>query len=67
MINTHCSIANKHFNEYHQVHVTKQGVAQHTSVMEEVWESTFRGVKGYGAYGPRDVLIIRSSESSGGA
>ena len=31
--------------------------------MEEVWESTFKGAKQYGAFGPRDVLIIRSSES----
>ena len=31
--------------------------------MEEVWESMFKGAKHYGAYGPRDVLIIRSSES----
>ena len=31
--------------------------------MEEVWESQLQGVKCYGAYGPRDVLIIRSSES----
>ena len=31
--------------------------------MEEVWEGTFRGVKYYGTFGPRDVLIIRSSES----
>ena len=31
--------------------------------IQEVWESTFRGDKRYGAYGPRDVLIIRSSES----
>ena len=30
---------------------------------EEVWETTLQGVKSYGAYGPRDVLIIRSSES----
>ena len=29
----------------------------------EVWEHTFEGVKSYGAFGPRDVLIIRSSES----
>ena len=28
--------------------------------IEEVWESTFRGVKSYGAFGPRDVLIIGS-------
>lgn len=26
--------------------------------MEEIWEDTFRGVTSYGAYGPRDVLII---------
>ena len=31
--------------------------------MEEVWECTFKGAKYYGAVGPRDVLIIRSSES----
>ena len=31
--------------------------------VEEVWESTFRGIKTYKASGPRDVLIIRSSES----
>ena len=31
--------------------------------MEEVWEYMFRGAKKYGAYGPRDVLIIGSSES----
>ena len=31
--------------------------------MEEVWEGTFRGVKCYGSFGPKDVLIIRSSES----
>ena len=31
--------------------------------IQEVWESTFRGVKVCGAHGPRDVLIIRSSES----
>ena len=31
--------------------------------MEEVWECTFEGEKLYGAFGPRDVLIIRSSES----
>ena len=30
---------------------------------ESVEESTFRGVKTYGASGPRDVLIIRPSES----
>ena len=31
--------------------------------MEEVWKSKLQGVQSYGAYGPRDVLIIRSSES----
>ena len=31
--------------------------------MEETWEDTFRGVTSYGAYGPRDVLIICPSES----
>ena len=31
--------------------------------MEEVWEGMFQGAKYYGAVGPRDVLIIRSSES----
>lgn len=30
---------------------------------EEIWESTLQGVKSYGAYGPRDVLLIASSES----
>ncbi len=29
----------------------------------EVWEATLQGVKSYGAYGPRDVLIIVSDES----
>ncbi len=29
----------------------------------EIWEDTVRGVKYHGAYGPRDVLIIVSSES----
>ena len=29
----------------------------------EVWESTLQGVKSYGAYGLRDVLILTSSES----
>ncbi len=29
----------------------------------EVWEDTFQGEKGHGAYGSRDVLIIVSSES----
>ena len=29
----------------------------------EVWESTLKGVKSYGAYGPRDVLILCSRES----
>jgi hypothetical protein len=28
----------------------------------EVWESNLQGKKYHGAYGPRDVLIIRSSE-----
>ena len=31
--------------------------------MEEVWKSKLQGVQSYGAYGPRDVLIIRSSET----
>lgn len=30
---------------------------------EEDWEVTLQGVKSYGAYGPRDVLLIASSES----
>ncbi len=28
----------------------------------EVWENIFQGVKAYGAYGSRDVLIIVSGE-----
>jgi hypothetical protein len=31
--------------------------------MEEVWETMFEGKKYYGACGPRNVLIIRSSDS----
>ena len=30
---------------------------------QEVWESCFQGRNHYGAHGPRDVLIIESSES----
>ena len=30
---------------------------------EEVWECDFQGMKSYGAYGPRDVLILKGSES----
>ena len=29
----------------------------------EVWEDTISGVKVHGSYGPKDVLIIVSSES----
>ena len=31
-------------------------------LIPEVWESTLQGRKSYGTYGPRDVLIIKSSE-----
>ena len=31
--------------------------------MEEVWESMLQGVQSYGAYGPRDVLIIVSNDT----
>ena len=30
--------------------------------MAEVWEATLQGVKSYGAFGPREVLLIASSE-----
>ena len=31
-------------------------------LIPEVWESILQGHKSYGAFGPRDVLIIKSSE-----
>ena len=38
-------------------------IRESVKMEEEVWETTLQGVKSYGAYGPRDVLIIRSNES----
>ena len=29
---------------------------------QEVWESTLQGVKSYGAYGPRDVVLIAAND-----
>jgi hypothetical protein len=41
------------------------GGGAHTNLVScmEVWESELQGVQSCGAYGTRDVLIIRSSES----
>ena len=43
--------------------VTRGCDTANSAQMEEVWKSKLQGVQSYGAYGPRDVLIIRSSES----